>query len=467
MKDDKRPRAAKTSAKAKKALQIATAESKEVEEEPKKRRGRPPKAKALSTPAMPADRESDSSEIEETEKGGKETEGGVEIDWNGDRDLTWTLVTAIEEDEDTRRSLFPPPGAPKRNGGFKKKHYHWQLAQKCFKTHPKYQKAFEKAVTSKLQDVWSGKIKNRLGVITDKTKTGIKEMGETGAGIESADDIQPGTALTTKWDELKKESPWFWNMRSLIAEHPNLRPVGIGNNANDMDVSILLPETPSSPADTSVFPDSVANTVFDGDDGEEEGNKPTKLVDDKDSDDEARGKGAGKRRAVGEPVSPQPPTKKTKPKAAISVPATSAPTKPTKPTTTKDRFTATVLAEEETIQRQLAVQKEKNKARKEIELEKIHTIREYKVEKAKVKAEEARIHAKEKLMRLDLARLRMQQDHELRMAQTQQHRQPSYSMRSSSYGAGSSSVGSSDIFSGDDDVFSLSLPSVASSSSEA
>jgi hypothetical protein len=81
MKDDKRPRAAKTSAKAKKALQIATAESKEVEEEPKKRRGRPPKAKALSTPATPADRESDSSEIEETEKGGKETEGGVEIEW--------------------------------------------------------------------------------------------------------------------------------------------------------------------------------------------------------------------------------------------------------------------------------------------------------------------------------------------------------------------------------------------------
>jgi hypothetical protein len=234
-----------------------------------------------------------------------------------------------------------------------------------------------------------------------------------------------------------------------------------------MDVSILLPETPSSPADTSVFPDSAADTVFDGDDSEEEGNKPTKLVDDEDSDDEARGKGAGKRRAVSEPVSPQPPTKKTKPKAAISVPATSAPTKPTKPTTTKDRFTAIVLAEEETIQRQLAVQKEKNKARKEIELEKIRTIREYKVEKAKVKAEEARIHAKEKLMRLDLARLRMQQDHELRMAQIQQHRQPSYSMGSSSYGAGSSSVGSSDIFSGDDDVFSLSLPSVASSSSEA
>jgi hypothetical protein len=74
MKDDKRPRAAKTSAKAKKALQIATAESKEVEEEPKKCRGCPPKAKALSTPAMPADRESDSR------KGGKETEGGVEIE---------------------------------------------------------------------------------------------------------------------------------------------------------------------------------------------------------------------------------------------------------------------------------------------------------------------------------------------------------------------------------------------------
>ncbi|KAJ6563902.1 hypothetical protein B0H19DRAFT_1067506 [Mycena capillaripes] len=379
-----KPRAAKTTSKARKALAIAAAESKEDEDAaPRKRgRGRPPKPKSVPAPLV---EELEGSDVDELVGPVLVAEGGVEIDWNGDHDLTRTLVTAIEEDEDTRRSLFPPPGAPQRNGGFAKKHFHWRLAKKCFEDHPLYQTAFEKAVTPKQQDVWSGKIKNRLGVVTDKTKAGIQAMGETGAGLESADDLQPGIALTAKWDELKKDSPWFWNiiiMRSLIAERPNLRPVSIGNNANDMDLSILLPTTDddvaqtSSPGDdTTDFPESLGDLAMDTDKAAEDSNNPIAPDGEEDSDEEApvksEGKGAGKRRANSESTS-VPPTKKTKPKPAISVPAASAqskPAKPTntkgKPTTTKEKFTATILAEEETMQRQLALQKEKARGRKE------------------------------------------------------------------------------------------------------
>jgi hypothetical protein len=84
--------------------------------------------------------------------------------WDGDRDLTWTLISAIEDDEDTRRSLFPPPGSNKRNGGLPKKHYHRVLAAKCFAEHPTYKDAFAKAVSPQDKKGWTDKIKNRVKV---------------------------------------------------------------------------------------------------------------------------------------------------------------------------------------------------------------------------------------------------------------------------------------------------------------
>ncbi|KAJ7027996.1 hypothetical protein C8F04DRAFT_1189009 [Mycena alexandri] len=417
-------RAVKGNAKAKTAAQIAQAESKEAESDTpiKRKRGRP---KKKLTPDELTGSGSDDGVVIPKVPVKVKTEAEVEaveieapFSWSGDAALTWTLVTAIEGDDAIRRGLFPPPGSSKRTGGLPKKHFHWQLANTCFAEHPAYEQAFKRAVKPKQQDVWTGKIKNRLGIIKDKVKAAMDLMGQTGAGLESVGDIQEGTELMTKWDEIKLDSPWFWEMRSLIGERPNLRPVGIGNNNSAMDVSLLLPGSDDDTARTSspdLFPETLAGMDMDSDDESTLAKQPIEVDDDSDVEGvKAKTGGSAKppkRRAVSEPASPnvKPPTKKTKPQPAVSVPTTST-AKLAKPATTKDKFTATILAEEETRRRELALTKDKNRARAEIELAKVKSLRDVKVEKTKMKA-------KEKLAKIELARLKMEQDHQFRMAQ--------------------------------------------------
>ena len=77
----------------------------------------------------------------------------------------------------------------------------------------------------------------------------MDEMGQTGAGIAREDDIDliQENSFTSKWgttvDKLlsrvrltilpvmiKDACPWFFDMRDLIAEQPNLVPTGLGNS---------------------------------------------------------------------------------------------------------------------------------------------------------------------------------------------------------------------------------------------
>jgi hypothetical protein len=46
-------------------------------------------------------------------------------------------------------------------------------------------------------------------------------------------------------DVIVTKTPWFFEMRSLIAERLNLVPVGLGNNETPIDLSILLPNKSS------------------------------------------------------------------------------------------------------------------------------------------------------------------------------------------------------------------------------
>ncbi|KAJ6615737.1 hypothetical protein B0H10DRAFT_2220072 [Mycena sp. CBHHK59/15] len=277
MSGTRKRRVASTTTKAHDTIAVAASESKDNEdaaEKPLCKCGRPPKKKDKKDDGL-QDAPEDSDDQEEAVEEGKE--GGIVIDWT--KDLTWTLITGIEENEDIRRGLFPPPGSSKRNGGgFPKKHFQFMLARICFENHPDYSEAFKKCLTgslkqqAKLQKTWFGKIKNRLKVVTASARASIEMMGQTGAGLESADEILPDTPLQTKWDKIKEDSPWFWHMRSLIGEHPNLRPVGIGNNGDNMDTSLLIPNAddddvthPSSPGDTLDFPERLADVGTDTD----------------------------------------------------------------------------------------------------------------------------------------------------------------------------------------------------------
>ncbi|KAJ6529394.1 hypothetical protein B0H19DRAFT_1242891 [Mycena capillaripes] len=448
-------RAAKDTLKAKKAAAIATAESKEAEEgaAAKKKPGRPPKPKNKPGPPPPQ-REPDESDEEEDSKEDDTSDGVVELEWTNT--LVWMMVNAVEDNEDIRGGLFPPPGSTKRKGGKPKKN-----ALK-FEDDPLYGEAFKKAITAKQQKPWWVKIKNKMKLLVDAARADIEAMGQTGAGLESADDLQPGTQLHTLWDKIEQRSPWFWKIRSFIGERPNLKPVGLGNNSTEMDTSVLLPHIDfddfthaSSPDDTTDLPDHLtrADTGTSDTDGPGPDDQSQSFLDD-DSDDEQVPDRRGKRKAPSaEPSILEPRPKKPKaPKPSISIPAPAAQSaKPLKSTSAKDKFTAVVQAEEATEQERLRLKKEKIRARKELELAKISG-------QAKVQIEKSKGKTQEKLAKLELARLKLEQEHQLRMAQSH-YPQSSH--------AGPSSMGSSSLFAGNEDSFSFpQLPTFHNNSSD-
>lgn len=172
----KAKRAAASSAKAIRAAQIATTEALEEEEEKKPAKKRPGRPKKASNPE-PAE-----TELGELADGGDEDEDIKNLliecvdlpdislsiltrhirSWTNDLDLTWTLVTAIESDEDTQNSLFPGIGGVKLSGGKPKTHYYYKLAQTCFGEHERYKEAFARATQPAEIAAWCNKIKNRI-----------------------------------------------------------------------------------------------------------------------------------------------------------------------------------------------------------------------------------------------------------------------------------------------------------------
>ncbi|KAJ7026486.1 hypothetical protein C8F04DRAFT_1190431 [Mycena alexandri] len=293
--------------------------------------------------------------------------------------LTWQLITAIEGADETRASLFPPVGANKISGGRKKSEYQFELAKTLFAEHPKYMDAFATITTAKDKKFWYSKIKNRLDAVSliKKVRAQIEEMGQTGAGVENEEDIMPGTVLTTKWDLIKKDSPWFFHMRSLVGERPNLVHTGLGNNDSAVDMGILLSGGDRDLDDSSsLAADDAADPLTCSPDSDV---PPVPTL-----ESAKRGEKAARKRK--QPSGPA---------------AKKAPT--TKPANIKDKFMATAIAEEEIAQQLLKLKQSKHEVRKEVQLEKLRLQAD-----AKAKKNEAR---------LDLARLKMAQEHKYRMAQ--------------------------------------------------
>lgn len=93
-------------------------------------------------------------------------------------DLTWALISAIEEDEDTLEALFPGVGAIAISGGKPKTHFHQLLAKLLFEKHPLYMEAYAKAVKPIQLKAWRNKIKNRIGTwaLFDYSGHGVDEL---------------------------------------------------------------------------------------------------------------------------------------------------------------------------------------------------------------------------------------------------------------------------------------------------
>lgn len=209
--------------------------------------------------------------------------------------LTWSLITAIEEDKNIKRALYPPPGSnasTAKGGGKAKTEFQAHLATVLFKNHPDYKRAFALTKDEPRQlAAWGRKIKNRIkasvhgqlvGVIHEytltwaasllprletKTRGYLSDMGETGKGIAQEDeiDMSQDNEFTNKWGTychtsrsvlgyeqtcpaalIKKSFPYLWHMKTLIMQRPNIIRTGIGNGEDDVDPLIILRKDGSS-----------------------------------------------------------------------------------------------------------------------------------------------------------------------------------------------------------------------------
>ncbi|KAJ7205818.1 hypothetical protein GGX14DRAFT_327153, partial [Mycena pura] len=116
-----------------------------------------------------------------------------------DPTLSEELVAQIFENRDIKRALYPPPGpnaSTAKGGGKTKTSAHWLLCLKVFGEKPKYKKALAAVDTAKDRTAYANKIKNRLRSMAKITRDFMDEMGQTGAGIRHADEIDMGVDNT-------------------------------------------------------------------------------------------------------------------------------------------------------------------------------------------------------------------------------------------------------------------------------
>ncbi|KAJ7893820.1 hypothetical protein B0H14DRAFT_3427117 [Mycena olivaceomarginata] len=187
----------------------------------------------------------------------------------------------IGENALIKQVFFSPPGpnaSTKKSGGKTKVSARWEICLKLLGDHPNYQEAIGTAANvPRERSPWANRIKNRLRTMGKETRAYIEIMGQTGARIECAADIDTTkeNSFTTKWrtyspynsrtvlspftEEIEHECPWFFEMRELIGQRPNVVPVGLGHSSIGFDEDVMNPAATRS--------DSLAEPVSDVDQG--------------------------------------------------------------------------------------------------------------------------------------------------------------------------------------------------------
>ncbi|KAI0037782.1 hypothetical protein FA95DRAFT_1613888 [Auriscalpium vulgare] len=216
-----------------------------------------------------------------------EEAAAMSVLWDTDEALCNAMLAAITDDDEIRQGLYKDPGgnsSTQDGGGQKKRHWHEKVANIIFAAHPKYKDAFALSTTLKAKQKWGEKVKNRLSRMEKLTRKYIAELGETGAGIERKEDIdwEKPNAFTNKFAQIDAAFPYFFAMRDLIAERPNIVPVGLGNSTTGFDPSKMKPRASVEP-DNNEAPDP-EDASHDGDDeegadeeGDSDGSMPSRI----------------------------------------------------------------------------------------------------------------------------------------------------------------------------------------------
>lgn len=241
----------------------------------------------------------------------------------------------------------------------------------------------------------------------------MAEMGQTGMGImKEADlDMSLENHITNCWSEYKipcydiqthintarirDKHPWFWMLKGIISERPNLVPAGIGNNESGFDISLLQTKDLTPEAVSGYVGDfgesSSDGFGLDNDHGEDEEEDKDE---DEDGDEENKDRRKRKRKdeELGEDKKPGAvvgtDSKKSRgPRAGKSVVAQTAVSTKKGKTTGIDRFADIAAREEETTQKALELKKTKFESNRDKAVAKVKAKADIQMNKDKLRAE--------------------------------------------------------------------------------
>ncbi|KAJ6622112.1 hypothetical protein B0H10DRAFT_1944944 [Mycena sp. CBHHK59/15] len=209
----------------------------------------------------------DSSEDDDADEAeSKSGDKTLALDWS-DPALSQALISCIMQDRDIKRALYPPPGPnalTARGGGKTKTSSQWQLCLNLLRDDPKYNEALASVMTTKERTAYTKKIKNHLRTMAKITCQYMDEMGQTSAGIRSADEINMSVtnSFTTRWEQvlmhptakISSTCPWFFDMSELIAQCSNLILTGLRHSGSEFDDDVLStgPAPPTYELDPAV-----------------------------------------------------------------------------------------------------------------------------------------------------------------------------------------------------------------------
>ncbi|KAI0687191.1 hypothetical protein BC835DRAFT_1522848 [Cytidiella melzeri] len=326
--------------------------------------------------------------------------------WSKDTMLTDKLISSILDNTEIKSCLYSSVGgnvSTSCGGGKTKSEHHWQLAILVFGDHPDYEKLITSAKADpKQRSAWATKVKNRLSSLESTYAMHMESMGETGAGINREDEIDMtmDNKFVNKWEKIKQEFPWLWDMKELVKERPNRVRKGLGNGDTEIDLNVIMPGAEHDGREEStgnITSQSASCYDFEmssSDEEEEEQHGASSVVPLKcrteDAPDDSDAEKATKPQVKS--------TKRTpgRPSTSVATPAKSSPTA-AKRFKGVDALNELGVAAEVTAQRQLEVKKAKIEADKDLQ-------------KAKLKAKLAAVEARERQRTLA-----MQHEHEMQM----------------------------------------------------
>ncbi|KAJ7435296.1 hypothetical protein B0H11DRAFT_1937702 [Mycena galericulata] len=374
----------------------------------------------------------------------------LDVDWK-DPALSMQLVALIMESKDIKQSLYPPCGpnvSTTKGGGKPKTTAQWDLFVLLLGEDDKYKDAVTAAAIGKpkVRVSYGNKIKNRLSTMAKITRAFDTEMGETGAGIHRAADVNMNVtnSFTTKWAEISDSCPWFFDMRNLIAQRPNLVPTGLGHSSTGIVAGVIIPALAPADDDKIVVEgeeedddDDGTSSVPLGDWERSPGRTPEletykRNFSDIDDAEDVEGRGSGDDYEPTSPVASE--TEEVDPgvaagmvkakgeethrknaaKPSTSKPAPAAPAAAPKPSkkTKMAEFSDIVKTEEKTRQKELELA-----ALRMREQIKVTEVKGRLVEKREDRRrEDQKARREERMMKLRMKELKMRNDHELRMS---------------------------------------------------